>query len=349
MDKYIGLDVHSASCTLAVVGPKGKRLGSQVTETRGPALIEALRSIPGQRHLCVEEGTQSEWLYEILSPHVEDLVVAHLSERRGQKDDRRDAFALAQALRVGSIPRRVYKGLGRYRKLRQLARAHRMVATDVARVRNRLKSLYRSRGVSTSGKRVYGAAERAQWLAKLDPATRAAAEVLYPQLDALVEVGARAQKDLVDESHRHPITRILETVPGLGKIRVAELVPIVITPHRFRTSRQFWSYCGLGIVMRSSSDWVRVDGRWIRDDVAKTRGLNRNHNRTLKWVFKGAATTVLTHGFPLRDHYDQMLEAGTKPNLAKLTLARKIAAITLAMWKNEEVYDPKRHRGQQEG
>jgi len=168
MDKYIGLDVHSASSTLAVVGPKGKRLRAQVTETRGPALIEALRSIPGQRHLCVEEGTQSEWLYEILSPHVEDLVVAHLSERRGQKDDRRDAFALAEALRVGSIPTRVYKGLGRYRKLRQLARAHRMVATDVARVRNRLKGLYRSRGVSTPGKRVYGVADRARWLAKLD-------------------------------------------------------------------------------------------------------------------------------------------------------------------------------------
>lgn len=190
MEKYIGLDVHSASCTLAVVGPKGKRLGIRVTETRGPALIEALRSIPGQRHLCVEEGTQSEWLYEILSPHVEDLVVAHVSESRGQKDDRRDAFALAEALRVGAIPTRVYKGLGRYRKLRQLARAHRMVATDVARVRNRLKSLYRSRGVSTPGKRVYGAAGRAQWLAKLDPATRVAAEVLYLQLDALVEIEA---------------------------------------------------------------------------------------------------------------------------------------------------------------
>jgi transposase len=346
MDKYIGLDVHSASCTLAVVGPKGNRLGAQVTETRGPALVEAICSIPGQRHLCMEEGTQSEWLYEILSPHVEDLVVTYLSERRGQKDDRRDAFALAEALRVGSIPTRVHKGLGRYRKLRQLARAHRMVATDVARVRNRIKSLYRSRGVPTPGKRVYGIAERTQWLAKLDPATRAAAEVLYPQLDALVEVEATAQKDLVAESHRHPITRILETVPGLGKIRVAELVPIVITPHRFRTSRQFWSYCGLGIVMRSSSDWVQANGRWFRSEVAKTRGLNRNHNRTLKWIFKGAATTVLTHGLPLKDHYDRMCEAGTKPNLAKVTLARKIAAITLAMWKNEEVYDPRRHRGQ---
>jgi hypothetical protein len=38
-----------------------------------------------------------------------------------------------------------------------------------------------------------------------------------------------------------------------------------------------------------------------------------------------------------------MLEAGIKPNLAKLTLARKIAATVLSMWKHQEVYDPQRH------
>jgi hypothetical protein len=37
----------------------------------------------------------------------------------------------------------------------------------------------------------------------------------------------------------------------MGPIRVAQLVSIVVTPHRFRTKRQFWSYCGLSIVMRS--------------------------------------------------------------------------------------------------
>ena len=35
-----------------------------------------------------------------------------------------------------------------------------------------------------------------------------------------------------------------------------------------------------------------------------------------------------------------MLEHGTKPPLAKLTLSRKIAAALLAMWKNQEAYNP---------
>jgi transposase len=122
---------------------------------------------------------------------------------------------------------------------------------------------------------------------------------------------------------------------------VARLLSIVVTPHRFRTRQQFWSYCGLGIMMRSSSDWLRTpDGQWIRGSVPQTRGLSRQHNAVLKELFKGAATTVITQAGdgPLYADYRRMLESGTKPNLAKLTLARKIAATTLRMWKDEELY-----------
>ena len=85
---------------------------------------------------------------------------------------------------------------------------------------------------------------------------RASALLLYGQLDAMQQLKKDAQRQLVTESHRHPISKLLETCPGLAEIRVAQLIPVVVTPHRFRTARQFWSYCGLGITMRSSSDWV---------------------------------------------------------------------------------------------
>lgn len=143
------------------------------------------------------------------------------------------------------------------------------------------------------------------------------------------------------ESRKHPIARILATTPGFGPIRTARLIPIVVTPHRFRTKRQFWSYCGLGNVMRSSSDWVRNDaGQWQRAQVARTRGLSRQHNHALKDIFKGAATTIIQQGKPQEIYadYARLLDCGTKPSLAKLTLARKIAAIVLHMWKNQEVY-----------
>ena len=79
--------------------------------------------------------------------------------------------------------------------------------------------------------------------------------------------------------------------------------------------------------------------------VQSTRGLNLNCNRTLKQVFKGAATTVIRQlpDAPLHRDYERMLANGTKPNLAAVTLARKIAATALAMWKHKEVYDPAKY------
>jgi len=104
----------------------------------------------------------------------------------------------------------------------------------------------------------------------------------------------------------------------------------------------------MAIVMRSSSDWMRApDGRWVRVPVQRTRGLNRSHNRTLKMIFKGAATTVIQRARaeePLYRHYQQLLDGGTKPNLAKLTLARQIASIVLSMWRSEEAYQPAKLR-----
>ena len=93
MERYIGLDAHASSCTLGIVGPSGKRLGSQVVETNARALIEVLRGIPRNRHLCLEEGTLSGWLYEVLEPHVEELTVAGVGKSRGPKTDKLDAFA----------------------------------------------------------------------------------------------------------------------------------------------------------------------------------------------------------------------------------------------------------------
>ncbi len=345
MERYIGLDVHAASCTLAIVSGTGKRLRDFPVETSGQALIEAVSAIPGHRHLILEEGTQSAWLYETLERHVDEIVVVNVRESRGQKNDSRDAYGLAEKLRIGAIDKPVFKAPVQFRKLRETARVHEMLVRDVVRVQARLKSIYRSRGVATPGATVYSPAHRQHWLAKLPPASAYAAGRLYEHYDALTGIKDQTTAELVAEAKRFPIARILATAPGLGPIRVARMIPIVVTPHRFRTRQQFWSYCGLGIVMRSSSDWMRTaDGGWARAQVQKTRGLSRRDNHTLKAIFKGAATTVITQGkaCPVYDDYRRLLDAGTKPNLAKLTVARKIAAAVLRMWKDEEVYRPKR-------
>jgi transposase len=342
MERFIGLDVHAASTTCAVIDARGKRVRVDVVETNGQALIEFLKLQPGTLRLCMEEGTQATWLAEILTPHVTQLAVVHVSQSRGPKDDERDALGLAEQMRTGKLETTVYKQVGPFSALRNLVKAHTMVVCDAVRTQNRIKALFRSRGVPVAGKAVYASTDREAWVAKLPPTAQSAGRLLYAEYDAVHEVRVAAEKKLIEESHRHPITRVLETCPGVGPIRAAQLVSVVVTPDRFRKRQQFWSYCGLGLVMRSSSDWMKDDkGKWARATVNKTRGLNVNHNHLLKNVFKGAATTIVTQlsEHPLHKDYQRMLDGGTKPNLAKLTLARKVASIALAMWKRKEVYD----------
>ncbi len=133
------------------------------------------------------------------------------------------------------------------------------------------------------------------------------------ELDELVPLREEAESWLLKEAKAHPIIKTLSTAPGMGPLRTAQMVAIVITPHRFRTRRQFWSYCGLAIVTRSSSDWIPgQNGKWTRAVVRQTRGLNRKRHPVLKLVFKGAATTVITqlHGHPLHMDYERMLQSG---------------------------------------
>ena len=345
MERYIGLDVHAASCTLAVISQAGKRLKDFPVETNGQALVEAVRMIPGEKHLVFEEGLQSAWLYETLCPHVAEIVVAGITESRGQKSDKRDAYGLAEKLRSGTLGKRIFKAPRQFTRLRELSRIHITLVEDVVRAQSRIKSLYRARGIATPGADVYSPRHRDEWQKQLGSVAQSRATRLYEHLDFLIEQKEQAESDLLREARKHPIVPLLETAPGFGPIRSARLVPIVVTPHRFRTKRQFWSYCGLGIVTRSSSDWVRAaEGQWIRARVPQTRGLSRQYNHVLKSLFKGAATTVITqrHKDPIYACYERMLDGGTKPTLAKLSLARLIAATVLRMWKDEEAYDPAR-------
>jgi transposase len=343
MSRYIGLDVHKTSSTMVILGPSGKKLGCHVVETNANLLVELLKAIPRPRHLCFEEGTQSAWLYETLSPHVDETVVTVKRERRGSKDDQRDALELADKLRTNSIEVRVYKQLGRFGRLRELSKVHRMQVRDSVRVQNRILSLYRSRGIATDDS-LYNSKKREEWLVQLPARTQTAADSLLRQYDVVEPLRRESEKTMIAEARKSPIYKLLSTVPGLGPIRVANVLAIVVSPHRFRTRRQLWEYSGLGVVMRSSSDWVQGDdGKWRKDLVQQTRGLNRNHNHELKSIFKGAATTVIGQArkdCPLYQHYAAMLHNKIKPNLAKLTLARQIAAITLALWKKETKFDP---------
>jgi transposase len=178
-------------------------------------------------------------------------------------------------------------------------------------------------------------------LAKIpQPGVRLRAERLYQQLDLLQPVRQEARRDLLRESHKHQAVKLLRQIPAIGPIRAVLLVARLQTPHRFRTKRQLWAYSGFAIETHDSGEYRYVRGKPRRNRERITvRGLNDNHNHDLKNLFKGAAISASARPGPLYDFYVSLVEKGMRPTMARLTLARKIAAISLAIGKKGVSFD----------
>jgi hypothetical protein len=94
------------------------------------------------------------------------------------------------------------------------------------------------------------------------------------------------------------------------------------------------------VVTHSSADQEFINGQLRRRRRAPmTRGLNRNHNPRLKAIFKGAANAAAVKPGPLKDFYDACVARGVREELAKVTLARKLASVVLRLWKKGERWD----------
>ena len=342
--KYIGLDIHKDAIVIAVLNDAGKLVMESIIETKASTILQFIQGLRGDLHVTFEEGTWAAWLYDVLKPHVTKIVVCNPRKnallKEGSKSDKIDARKLAELLR-GGLLRPVYHGENGIRTLKELSRSYLTVSKDLARVMNRLKALYRSWAVPCAGTSVYSPRHRAEWLDKIREAgVRRRAEFFYQELDVLRVLHQAIRRDLLQESRKHCATKLLREIPSIGPIRAALMVALIQTPHRFRTKRQLWTYSGLGIETHDSAEYRFLEGQLQRcKKPVQIRGLNRNHNRDLKNAFKGAATWASGNPGPFHDFYVGLLDKGMKPEMARLTLARKIAAITLRIWKKGERFD----------
>jgi transposase len=184
---------------------------------------------------------------------------------------------------------------------------------------------------------------RSEWLNKIGEAgVRPWAGVLLPATGRAGSLRREARRDLLTESTHHKATKRLRQIPSIGPIRAALLIAILQTPHRFRTKRQLWTYSGFGIETHDSGEHRYVDGELRRSKKKVSgRGLNRNYNHDLKNLFKSAATNAAAKPGPLQEFYATLLAKGIRPDMVRLTLARKIAAITLTIWKKGVTFDAK--------
>jgi len=146
---YVGMDVHQATISMAAMNAAGWIVSEAIIETKTEAVRDFIKTLRGEVHITFEEGTQAAWLYDLLSPLVEEVIVCNPRHNKllhsGNKNDQVDARKLAELLRHGSL-RAVYHGEHGTRTLKELVRCYECLVEDITRVKNRRESDLSSAG-----------------------------------------------------------------------------------------------------------------------------------------------------------------------------------------------------------
>src|ERR1700716_662213 len=135
--KYIGLDVHQATISVAVFDSAGKLVMEAILETKAETILQFIRGLHGSLYVTFEEGTWAAWLHDLLQPHVTRVLVCDPRKNAllkvGNKNDRIDARTLSELLYLNKLSP-VYHGEPGNRTLKELARSYIAITRDLTRV-----------------------------------------------------------------------------------------------------------------------------------------------------------------------------------------------------------------------
>ncbi|MEK6968312.1 MAG: IS110 family transposase [Nanoarchaeota archaeon] len=326
--KYIGLDAHSSSCTFCVMDEHGVEIECVTLETNGRVLVDYIRSIEGKKKLAFEESELSGWLYEILSPEVDETIVCNPAANRDykrNKNDKIDARRITKLL-MGGFLSSVYHDGSERELFRSLMSGYQDLVQEAVRMKNRLKSLFRKSGKKVTGTKLYSDESFLEGLKRSD--FRFIGKQTYHLLEEMDKSREEYLSEIKRCSRKFKEIKYLVSIPGIGEIQAAKIVAQVIDPRRFANKYKFYSYCGL---VRHK----RISGGELYGSV-KIWG-----NRTLKCVYKMAGHSALTGNSGLKRYYDNLRSKGVSDKNAYNAVCRKIAAISLSVWKKERSYNDK--------
>lgn len=329
----IGLDLHKRDTQLCIIADNGMVIERRIATARD-RLTLALGNRSKAR-ILIEASTESEWVAQHLENLGHEVVVAdpnyapmYATRSRRVKTDKRDARALAEALRVGA-----YRAVHRASAERRHIRAELAVREALVRTRSRYISLAKS-FIRRDGLRVSGseAGRVAQRIAELELSGPLAAELmpLFQVLAPINEQIEAADCRITDLSRNDAEVSLLTTAPSIGPVTASAVVATVDDISRFRSAHQFEAFLGLVPGERSSGEKRRV-GKITKAGNTRVRYLLVEAGwRILR--SKGEETAALKA-------WALLIAARRGKRIAAVALARRLAGILYAMWRDGSPFD----------
>ena len=329
----IGLDLHKRETQLCIISEDGS-----ISERRIVTSRERFTAVLGNRspaRILLEASTESEWVAQHLESLGHQVIVAdpnyapmYATRTRRVKTDKRDARALAEALRLGA-----YRTAHRVSAERRHVRAELAVREALVRTRTRYVSLAKAL-VRRDGLRVASSESHlvAQRIAALELSDTLAAE-LMPLFQILAPINEQidgADRRIVELSKNDAEVALLTTAPSIGPVTASAVVATVDDISRFNSAHQFEAFLGLVPGERSSGEKRRV-GKITKAGNSRVRYLLVEAGwRILR--SKGEDTAALRA-------WALLIAARRGKRIAVVALARRLAGILYAMWRDNLPYN----------
>jgi transposase len=334
----IGLDLHKRESQLCILTAAGELIEQRIATTR-----ERFTAVLGPRprsRIRLEASTESEWVARHWESLGHEVVIAdpgyapmYATRSRRVKTDRRDARTLCDACRLGA-----YHAVHRASDAQRHVRAELAVRDAMVRTRTRyvavIKALVRRDGLRLA----QGEPERtAAKVASLALPSALAAELapLLALLEPLNQQIAAADQRLTTLAATDPVVQRLTSAPGIGPVTATAFVATLDQVERFATAHQVEAYLGL-VPSEQSSGERQHRGR-----------ITKQGNTRMRWLFVEAAWRILRSPRPeaagLKAWAEQIaVRRGRR--VAVVALARRLAGVLYAMWRDGSTYRVPRGR-----
>jgi len=330
MKNYIGMDLHSKSCTLVVMTKDGEITKESQIPTSELNLTNFLAEVDGPKALMFEETGLAQWAWDVTKDKVNRLVVCnptYLPKKSGPKNDYRDALHLCTQLRAGNFTE-VHHEKSLLMDLRTVMRHYSNLVIRLVILKNSFKAVLRNEGVSTQSKWVTSR-NKEKCLEIKNPLKRKVAEALFEEMNSLEMMKQKLESEFKQNYFSVPIVKNLMTIPGIGPVRAHVIAAFICSPHRFENKHKLWAYAKL-VNHADESDGKLISNR-------------SPHGRSeLKEAFVGAAVRVIAYSgeSALKNYYNDLIDnKKLDARKARNALARKIAAICLGIMKSGDNFN----------
>lgn len=332
--EYIGIDLHKTSSQICILSEDGELTERRIKSMK--ANFDEVFAERPQARILVEASTESEWVACHLEQLGHEVIVAdpnfapmYATRDKKIKTDKRDARALCEACRLGAY-RPAHRTSERQRKIR----AQLLIRSTLVRTRSKYISLIgalaRREGcrIATGGSnnfiaRVEAASLPTHVLTTISPLFESL-RLLNRQID---EADALLEKIIKEDE----VVKRLCTAPGVGPVTATTFAATIDDASRFGAAKQVRSY--LGLVPREYSSGERQH----RGRISKAGG---SRARTL--LVEAAWALLRWRNAKNAELYDWAMRIAARRGRARacVALARKLAGILYAMWRDGTEFDP---------